>query len=104
MVFGFLEEGEGLPESVSNEEEGCREIEDLDEDENHKGKDDNGNVEEDKSFWENQHQLLQVIINYSIYHIYQRNLIKTHRSKSVRIGYRLAYAGVTLWKQGLGVP
>jgi hypothetical protein len=61
MVFGFLEEGEGLPESVSSEEEGCREIEDLEEDEDQKGKDDNGNVEaEDKTFWENQHQLLQV--------------------------------------------
>ncbi|KAE7995710.1 hypothetical protein FH972_000481 [Carpinus fangiana] len=60
MVFGFLEEGEGPPESVSSEEEGCRKIEDLDEDEDQKGKDDNGNVEAgDKTFWENQHQLLQ---------------------------------------------
>lgn len=59
MVFGFLEEGEGLTESVSSDE-GCREIEDLDEDEERE-KDNDGNVEEDKSFWKNQHQLLQVI-------------------------------------------
>ncbi|GLT64459.1 hypothetical protein SLA2020_369520 [Shorea laevis] len=59
MVFGFLEDGEGLPESVSSDE-GCREIEDLDD------QDDNGNVEDqDKSFWENQHQLLQASLSRS---------------------------------------
>jgi hypothetical protein len=42
MVFGFLEEG------------------DFDEDDE-KETDNDGNVEEDKSFWKNQHQLLQVI-------------------------------------------
>ena len=57
MVFGFLEESEGLPQSVSSEEE-CRKIENLVEDEE---KENIGNVDESKSFWENQHQLLQVI-------------------------------------------
>lgn len=57
MVFGFLEDGEGLPGSISSEE-GCGEIENFDEDEE---KDDIGNVEEDKSYWENQHQILQVL-------------------------------------------
>jgi len=55
MFFGFLEESEGLPQSVSSEEE-CRKIENLVEDEE---KENIGNVDENKSFWENQHQLLQ---------------------------------------------
>lgn len=59
MIFGFLEEGDlGLPESVSSEE-GSSEMENLEMEEE---RENNGNnVEEDKSFWENQHQLLQVI-------------------------------------------
>ncbi|KAM3700321.1 hypothetical protein ACJW31_05G089800 [Castanea mollissima] len=56
MVFGFLEDGEGLPESVSSEE-GCGEIENFDDEDEEK--DNIGNVEEDKSYWENQHQILQ---------------------------------------------
>lgn len=59
MIFGFLEEGDlGLPESVSSEE-GSSEMENLEMEEE---RENNGNnAEEDKSFWENQHQLLQVI-------------------------------------------
>ena len=55
MVFKFLEDGD-----CSSGSEGCRENEMLElEDE---GEENNGNVEEDKSFWENQHQLLHVNI------------------------------------------
>lgn len=66
MVFGFLEDGEGLPGSISSEE-GCGEIENFDEDEE---RDNIGNVEEDKNYWENQHQILQVLtvlFHYTLY-------------------------------------
>jgi hypothetical protein len=70
MVFGFLEDGDWS--SGSSGSEGCHENEMLElEDE---GEENNGNVEEDKSFWENQHQLLHVnitilhsIINYYVF-------------------------------------
>ncbi|KAB5560606.1 hypothetical protein DKX38_005563 [Salix brachista] len=55
MVFKFLEDGDW-----SSGSEGCRENEMLElEDE---GEEKNGNVEEDKSFWENQHQLLHATL------------------------------------------
>lgn len=70
MVFGFLEDGDWS--SGSSGSEGCHENEMLElEDE---GEENNGNIEEDKSFWENQHQLLHVnitilhsIINYYVF-------------------------------------
>ncbi|KAJ6364207.1 hypothetical protein OIU76_029194 [Salix suchowensis] len=55
MVFKFLEDGDW-----SSGSEGCRENEMLElEDE---GEENNGDVEEDKSFWENQHQLLHATL------------------------------------------
>ncbi|KAJ6728579.1 hypothetical protein OIU74_006604 [Salix koriyanagi] len=56
MVFGFLEDGDSSSESTSSE--GCHEnkILDMEEEEN------DGNVEENRSFWENQHQLLHAIL------------------------------------------
>lgn len=61
MIFGFLEEGDqSLPESVSSEE-GSSEMENGLEVEEEIRENNGNNVEEDKSFWENQHQILQVI-------------------------------------------
>ncbi|KAJ9168830.1 hypothetical protein P3X46_020314 [Hevea brasiliensis] len=57
MIFGFLEDSheESLQGSTSSEE--CRENEALDEEDEERSE--NGSVEEDKNFWEKQHQLLQ---------------------------------------------
>lgn len=58
MVFGFLEDGDWS--SGSSGSEGCHENEMLElEDE---GEENDGNVEEDKSFWESQHQLLHATL------------------------------------------
>lgn len=65
MVFGFLEDGEDLPESVSSEK-GCGEIENFDDEDGEK--DSISNVEERKSYWENQHQILQVLSSVLFYH------------------------------------
>ncbi|KAF9672352.1 hypothetical protein SADUNF_Sadunf11G0032700 [Salix dunnii] len=56
MVFGFLEDGDSSSGSTSSE--GCHEnkILDMEEEEN------NGNVEENRSFWESQHQLLHATL------------------------------------------
>jgi len=65
MVFGFLEDGdESWSESASSEGYHENKIMDMEEEE----EENNGNVEENRSFWENQHQLLHVsiIILYTI--------------------------------------
>ncbi|KAJ8761648.1 hypothetical protein K2173_004424 [Erythroxylum novogranatense] len=60
MVFGFLEDGEGSsPADLSNED--FDRNEELDE-ELEEGKENNEGLEEHKSFWENQHQLLQATL------------------------------------------
>ena len=58
MVFGFLEDGESWSESGSSEGYHENKRMDLEEEE----EENNGNVEENRSFWENQHQLLHVSI------------------------------------------
>ncbi|KAJ9136158.1 hypothetical protein P3X46_033262 [Hevea brasiliensis] len=59
MVFGFLEDSEEpLQASPSSEE--CRENEALDEEDEERSE--NGSVEEEKNFWEKQHQLLQATL------------------------------------------
>ncbi|KAF2303327.1 hypothetical protein GH714_016757 [Hevea brasiliensis] len=57
MIFGFLEDSheESLQGGTSSEE--CRENEALDAEDEERSE--NGSVEEDKNFWEKQHQLLQ---------------------------------------------
>ncbi|KAG2683769.1 hypothetical protein I3843_10G049200 [Carya illinoinensis] len=65
MIFGFLEEGDqSLPESVSSEE-GSSEMENGLEVEEEIRENNGNNVEEDKSFWENQHQILQSTLHRS---------------------------------------
>eukprot|EP00258_Populus_trichocarpa_P017143 XP_006377369.1 uncharacterized protein LOC18103031 isoform X1 [Populus trichocarpa] len=58
MVFGFLEDGESWSESGSSEGYHENKIMDLEEEE----EENNGNVEENRSFWENQHQLLHATL------------------------------------------
>lgn len=55
MVFGFLDDADVLPENTSSSSDGC---DDVDEEE----EEDSSNVEENKVFWEEQEQLLQVNI------------------------------------------
>lgn len=60
MAFGFLEDGEGWPESFSSTG-GCSENGALDDDEDDDDKEKNSSsVEENKNFWESQHQILHV--------------------------------------------
>ncbi|KDP20978.1 hypothetical protein JCGZ_21449 [Jatropha curcas] len=59
MVFGFLEESEESFQSSPGSDQDCREIEEVDEEDEER---ENGNVGEDKNFWENQHQLLQATL------------------------------------------
>lgn len=62
VEFEFLDDGDMLlAQSASSDERHSNEME-LDQEENEGDKDHCGNIEENRSFWENQHQLLQVIL------------------------------------------
>ncbi|RVW95924.1 hypothetical protein CK203_025819 [Vitis vinifera] len=62
MAFGFLEDGEGWPESFSSTG-GCSENGALDDDEDDADKEKNSSsVEENKNFWESQHQILHTTL------------------------------------------
>ncbi|EEF50854.1 uncharacterized protein LOC8288057 [Ricinus communis] len=60
MVFGFLEHGEDQSFQASPSSEDSYENEALDEEEDEEKE--NGGFQEDKSFWDNQHQLLQATL------------------------------------------
>lgn len=65
MVFGFLEDGEGSPATPNSEEYKQNEILNHEDEEQEK----NSTVDENRSFWENQHQLLQVNLKILLAHL-----------------------------------
>lgn len=59
-IFGFLDEGSEGSLGSNSDDNGCGEINEQEEDEEEEDERCGNNSEEDKSFWENQNQLLHV--------------------------------------------
>lgn len=67
MVFGFLDDGELLPAEGFGSSFDSQESETTAFDENDEEKENGESLEESKSFWETQNQILQVRILFSFF-------------------------------------